>query len=226
MYCAGNPISVTDPDGNDIKIVGEDESCVTFTTDLIDIEVNASSLGIDWGGQYTLEGDDVLSAGLDIVGIFDPSGVADAANAALQAKNGDYLGATISVAGLLPWVGDLAKVGKVGKDVKVIGKAIDAVKSGKKEASTLHRPYIRKSTRDAVPVRKSADGKYIDPNDKLPFDGKPDLGHKRGHEFWREKAKAESEGLTQKEFNDRMNNPSLYQWENPHNNRNRRYEKK
>ncbi len=53
VYCAGNPISVTDPDGNDIKIVGDNESCVTFTTDLIDIEVNASSLGIDWGGGST-----------------------------------------------------------------------------------------------------------------------------------------------------------------------------
>ena len=53
VYCAANPISITDPDGNDIKIFGENESCITLTTDLIDFEVNASSLGIDWGGQYT-----------------------------------------------------------------------------------------------------------------------------------------------------------------------------
>jgi RHS repeat-associated protein len=30
-------------------------------------------------------------------------------------------------------------------------------------------------------------------------------GHKPGNEFWREKAKAEAEGLTQKQFNERMN---------------------
>ena len=227
VYCAANPISITDPDGNDIKIVGDNESCVTLTTDLIDFEVNASSLGIDWGGQYTLDGEDALSAGLDIVGIFDPSGIADGVNAALQAKNGDYFDATISVAGLIPYVGDVAKVGKVGKDVKIISNAIDAVKAGKKEISTLHRPYIRKSTKDAVPeLPKGADGRYIDLRDWQPFDGKLDLGHKPGREFWREKAKAENEGLTQRQFNDRMNDPNIYQWENPHLNRSHKYELK
>ena len=73
---------------------------------------------------------------------------------------------------------------------------------------------------------KGADGRYIDPRDWQPFDGKPDLGHKPGHEFWREKAKAENEGLTQKQFNDRMNDPNLYQWENPHLNRSHKYERK
>ena len=227
VYCAANPINITDPDGNDIKIVGDNESCVTITTDLIDFEINASSLGIDWGGQYTLEGEDILSAALDIVGIFDPSGIADGLNAALQAKNGEYFDAAISVVGLIPFVGDAAKAGKVGKDVKIINNAIDAVKSGKKEVSTLHRPYIRKSTKDAVPeLPKGADGRYIDPRDWQPFDGKPDLGHKPGHEFWREKAKAEKEGLTQQQFNDRMNNQNLYQWENPHLNRSHKYERK
>ena len=47
-----------------------------------------------------------------------------------------------------------------------------------------------------------------------------------GNEFRREKAKAESEGLTQKEFNERMNDPNLYQWENPHLNRSHKYERK
>lgn len=58
------------------------------------------------------------------------------------------------------------------------------------------------------------------------MDGKPDLGHKRGHEFRTEKARAEAEGLTQKEFNDRMNDPDLYQLEDPSSNRSRRYEAK
>jgi hypothetical protein len=91
---------------------------------------------------------------------------------------------------------------------------------------TLHRPYIRNSVREAVEQQapKTADGRFIDPNTGLPIDGTPDFGHKPGHEFWREKAKAESEGLTQKEFNDRMNDPDLYQLEDPSSNRSHKYE--
>lgn len=86
---------------------------------------------------------------LDIVGIFDPSGIADGVNAALQAKNGDYLDVAISVAGLIPYVGDVAKVGKVGKDVKIISNAIDAVKSpGKKAISSERRKAVRQAWKD------------------------------------------------------------------------------
>jgi RHS repeat-associated protein len=90
----------------------------------------------------------------------------------------------------------------------------------------LHRPYIRDSTRqaaeDAAP--KAADGSFIDPNTGKVIDGSYDLGHKPGNEFWREQAKAEGEGLTQKQFNDRMNNPDYYQIEDPSSNRGRQYE--
>lgn len=114
---------------DDIVITGENNSSVTLETDLIDVEVDASSLGIDFGGNYSLAGEDVLSAGLDIVGIVDPTGVADGLNAGLQAQNGQWGGALISAVGLVPYVGDLAKVGKVGKDVKTINKAIDVITS-------------------------------------------------------------------------------------------------
>jgi RHS repeat-associated protein len=92
----------------------------------------------------------------------------------------------------------------------------------------LRRPYIRDAVRKEVEARAPRDllGRPLDPNTGLPIEGKPDLGHKPGHEFWREKAKAEAEGLTQKQFNDRMNNPDLYQLENPKTNRSHRYEKK
>ena len=92
----------------------------------------------------------------------------------------------------------------------------------------LHRPYIRKGTRAEVDARAPRDelGRAIDPNEGIPIEGKPDLGHKPGHEFRREKAKAEAEGLTQKEFNDRMNNPDLYQLENPSSNRSHKFEQK
>ncbi|MBW4763165.1 hypothetical protein KZO53_11860 [Prevotella melaninogenica] len=49
----------------------------------------------------------------------------------MQAQKGDWGDALISSAGLLPLVGDVAKVGKLGKDVKIIETAIDAVKESK-----------------------------------------------------------------------------------------------
>ena len=73
---------------------------------------------------------------------------------------------------------------------------------------------------------RDAGGRAIDPNTGAPIDGKPDLGHKPGHEFRREKATAQAEGLTQKEFNDRMNNADIYQLEDSSSNRSHRYEQK
>ncbi|MEE1944585.1 hypothetical protein VRU48_05665 [Pedobacter sp. KR3-3] len=122
----------TNPDGNaptDIIIRGKGNSSVTIKTELIDIEVNASSLGVSFGGNYTLDGTAVLQASLDVVGIFDPTGIADGVNASISAKKGDWLDAGISALGVIPLAGDLAKVGKIKKDVKIIEGAIDAVKT-------------------------------------------------------------------------------------------------
>jgi hypothetical protein len=144
-FSFNNPIRFNDSDGkapNDIIIKGKNNSSVTFKTDLIDITVNAGSLGIDFSGNYSLSGDDVISAGLDIVGIVDPSGIADGLNAGLQAKKGDWIGAGISMFGILPLVGDIAKVGKIGKDVKIINNAIDAAQAQKRadKLSEIGRP--------------------------------------------------------------------------------------
>jgi hypothetical protein len=110
-------------------------------------------------------------------------------------------------------------------------QAILAAKSAfavaEQPAKRLHRPYIRKHVRAEVYSRapRAPDGRPIDPNTLQPIDGTPDFGHKAGHEFWREKAKAEAEGLTQAQFNDRMNDPDLYQLEDPSSNRSHRFEK-
>ena len=53
---------------------------------------------------------------------------------------------------------------------------------------------------------------------------KPDLGHKTGNEHWREAQQAESEGLTQQQFNDRMNDANKYQLEDSSSNRSHRFE--
>lgn len=91
-------------------------------------------------------------------------------------------------------------------------------------------PYLPQiaicTTREAVEnaAQKNAKGQFVDPNTGKIIEGKYDLGHKRGHEFRTEKAKAREEGLTQGQFNDRMNNPELYQIEDPHSNRGHKFE--
>jgi hypothetical protein len=106
----------------------------------------------------------------------------------------------------------------VAKDVKVIPDSPEG----------YNRPYLRESTREEIYNNspKDSSGRYLDANTGLPIDGKPDIGHKPGHEFWREAKKAYNEGLTQQEFNEKMNNPNLYQLEDPHNNRSHRFEDK
>ena len=152
-YCfvAANPVKFKDLEGNDIIITGKENTSITLTTDLIDIKVNASSLGINWGGNYTLQGEEVLSSALDIVGILDPTGIADGTNTALQIKNKDWGGALISAIGLIPYFGDIAKVGKINKDVKIIKNAIDGVKAEKATIySAKQLKYLRqKAVRDA-----------------------------------------------------------------------------
>ena len=90
----------------------------------------------------------------------------------------------------------------------------------------LHRPYIRQEVRLEVEKRaqKNEKGQFLDANTHKPINGKYDLGHKPGHEFWREAKKAEREGLTQEQFNSRMNNADLYHIESPHENRSHSHE--
>lgn len=90
----------------------------------------------------------------------------------------------------------------------------------------LNRPHIRKAVRAEVEKRaeKNDKGQFLDANTGQPIEGKYDLGHKAGHEHWREAKKAEAEGLDQKEFNERMNNPDYYQIEDPHENRSHAHE--
>ena len=93
------------------------------------------------------------------------------------------------------------------------------------------RPYLRKATVEQIKANspKNEEGKFIDPNTKKVIpekDGKQiyDIGHKAGHEHWRESRKADEEGLTRPEFNDRMNDPSMYHIEDRHENRSRKNE--
>ncbi|MGC4962709.1 HNH/ENDO VII family nuclease [Gordonia sp. DT101] len=85
----------------------------------------------------------------------------------------------------------------------------------------MRRPYIRKGVRQKVDQNapKTADGRYIDPNTRQPIEGKPDLGHKPGHEWWRIRDMARLRRWTREQLNDYVNNPDLYRYEDPASNR-------
>jgi hypothetical protein len=85
----------------------------------------------------------------------------------------------------------------------------------------LNRPYIRKGVREEVERRaqKNEKGQFLDANTGKAIERPYDLGHVQNHEYRREVKKAEEENLTQEEYNDRMNNPDLYQIEDLSENR-------
>ncbi len=116
-YAHNNPIIITDPDGNDIILRGRNGSKIVVKTSLISFEANVSAgaFAMDFRGQFELKGSDILHFALDVVGIFDPSGVADAINGGLYLEEGNYLDAAISGVGILAYVGDTAKVFRLWK---------------------------------------------------------------------------------------------------------------
>jgi hypothetical protein len=68
---------------------------------------------------------DLGQMALDIVGIFDPTPTADLVNAGWSAWRGDGWGAFLSVVSAVPYIGDAAKLGKLGKWAETTAKAID-----------------------------------------------------------------------------------------------------
>ncbi|QKJ30363.1 RHS repeat-associated core domain-containing protein [Mucilaginibacter mali] len=178
-YVFDDPVKFRDPDGRvpDITIDGANNSSVTIKTDLIDVRVNASSL-VDFGGKYTLNGDAILGAALDIVGIFDPTPISDGIAAGRSWSKGDYGDAIISGLGaVLPYAGDLAKSGKIKKDVKIVEEAVDAVRTEEKAAVKVETAYKRPSGATTKEQRAAVQGK---PCVKCGAqDGKRIAGHKK-----------------------------------------------
>ena len=117
-FCCGNPVNYLDPYGLDIVIRGKNGSSVAVLSKVFDWTVDLSFLGIDWQGNYTIDDEEALQSALDIAGIFDPSGFADAANAILYAKNRDWGNASLSVVAIIPGVGDAVKVKRINNAIE------------------------------------------------------------------------------------------------------------
>ena len=127
-YCANNPVLYIDPNGEDIVLTISKEVTVTVATRLIDLKITVP----DWTGarklftkSITLQGDEILLAALDIVGIVDPTGIADALSASLYAQQGDLLNAMVSGVGLIPYLGDFAKMFRMKNHFKILSMAVE-----------------------------------------------------------------------------------------------------
>ena len=123
------------------------------------------------GGSFDMValGLDLTQMTLDVVGIFDQSGISDGANALISAGRGDWIGAGLSVLAAVPVFGALATAGKLGKWAETIAKAIEAAASSPAARAALE-PALRrihdalKSAPDAVlralpdNIRQTIDG--------------------------------------------------------------------
>lgn len=84
---------------------------------------------------------DVAQIALDIVGIVDPTPIADATNAAISAARSDWTGAGVSLLGIIPFVGDAAKAVKVPRWLATVNKCIDQARRSQRFANLL-RPLL------------------------------------------------------------------------------------
>jgi hypothetical protein len=98
---------------------------------------------------------DLTQVGLSVVGIFDPTGIADGADALLSLGRKDYWGAGISALGIIPYLGDLAKIGKLPKLLKIIENVVGMAKTDSRFAQVVE-PLLKslKSALDKLPINK------------------------------------------------------------------------
>jgi len=86
---------------------------------------------------------DLLQMGLDLVGIVEPTPFADGSNAVISLLRGDFIGAGLSLAGFIPYIGDLAKVGKLGKWGETVSDVVEMAAKNEAFANTV-KPLLEK----------------------------------------------------------------------------------
>jgi hypothetical protein len=86
---------------------------------------------------------DLAQMTLDLTGFIDPSPLSDGTNAAISLNRSDWLGAGISSLGLIPYLGDIAKLGKLDRWVSTIDQAVALARRSERFAAEI-RPFVRK----------------------------------------------------------------------------------
>jgi hypothetical protein len=80
---------------------------------------------------------DLVQLAFDLAGLVDPTPVSDGASLLISLGRGQWLDAAISGVSLIPYVGDLAKAGKLPKYLRTVEKAIELAEQSKAAAKAL-----------------------------------------------------------------------------------------
>lgn len=101
---------------------------------------------------------DLTQMALDLAGLIDPTPVSDGANGIVSLFRGDLLGAGISALGMIPYLGDFAKVGKLGKYVKTMERVVELARMDARFAEAV-RPALKriKGALDEIPFHSLPD---------------------------------------------------------------------
>jgi hypothetical protein len=111
---------------------------------------NASPLPGHLSSDRSHAGDDAASGtlllelaglALDVAGIFDPTPVSDGASALLSVSQGHWGDAAISVVAMVPYVGDLAKAGKLPRYLRILEHVIERARQSARFAERAE-PYV------------------------------------------------------------------------------------
>jgi hypothetical protein len=80
---------------------------------------------------------DLAQTALDIGGIVEPTPICDISSGLMSASKGRWTEAGISVVAMVPWLGDLAKAGKIPKLVALVEKALAVAAKNAKFAERI-----------------------------------------------------------------------------------------
>jgi len=99
-----------------------------------------NSLKAEAAGMSKLE---QASVAADIAGLFDPTPASDAVGAVLSLIQGDLLGAGLSVVGMLPYAGDIAKIPKIAKHAPRTASAIKLVMKRSSDLANAGEAFLK-----------------------------------------------------------------------------------
>jgi hypothetical protein len=142
---------------------------------------------------------------LDIVGVVDPTGIADGANALIHLARGNYAEAALSAISIIPYIGDV--VGKGGKVVKRLMPFLKKAPGFLKKGWNLAKPFLKKGVDLVAPLVKKGISK-VAPWVKKGWEGLKGFGRsigkgwdnlkdgiKKAPNFFRDKARVLRDGL-------------------------------
>ena len=90
---------------------------------------------------------------LDLAGFVDPTPFSDGSNAAISISRGDWFGAGLSGISLIPYVGDLAKIGKLGSWAQAVHKSVELARRNARFSERMRPVFVKlASVLDQIPA--------------------------------------------------------------------------